>query len=175
PSIFQIDLLPTNPIEFPSAAMLAVQSIPHLTPTPADPSLLFIINFTDFMCPACLDSLLLLCRLLPRHIQQTRVWGIVVLSHDSGESRADSPDEKSAYSRSIKIMEKKIRGFQKANNISFPLLLDYDHIFRSLAGEGTSVLLFSPLQGSILKLTFPISKADTERLLKLWLPEMYIP
>ncbi|MGB2908910.1 MAG: hypothetical protein WBB73_17570, partial [Candidatus Aminicenantaceae bacterium] len=69
PSIFQIDLLPTNPIEFPSAAMLAAQSIPHLTPTPADPSLLFIIDFTDFMCPACLDSLLHLCRLLPRHIQ----------------------------------------------------------------------------------------------------------
>ncbi len=135
--------------------MLTPHSIQQFAPTPADPSLLFIIDFTDFMCPACLDSLLNLCRLLPRHIQQERVWGIVVFPHP----------------HSTAILEKKVRGFQKANNIAFPILLDRDHIFRSLATQGTTLFLFSPLHGSIIKLSFPISSADTERLLKLWLGE----
>ena len=155
PSHLQTDILPPLPIEFPTNALLSVQSIPNLAPAPVDPSLLFIIDFTDFMCPACLDSLLNLCRLLPRHIQQERVWGIVVFPHP----------------HSTAILEKKVRGFQKANNIAFPILLDRDHIFRSLAAQGTTLFLFNPLHGSIIKLSFPISSADTERLLKLWLGE----
>jgi hypothetical protein len=119
--------------------------------------LFFIIDFGDFMCPACLDSLLSLCRLLPNHFLRERACGIVVLPH--------------SYSGSVKIMEQKIRGFKKANRIAFPLFLDRDHIFRSLSGEGTSVVLFHPNAGSILKISFPLNASDTARLLKIWIPE----
>jgi hypothetical protein len=132
----------------------------------SDPILFFVIDFQDFMCPACLESLLNLCRLLPAHILQERAYGVVVLP--GGPDEHDTLFKSSVRSRSIRIMEQKIRGFQKANRIAFPLLLDREHIFRSLSDEGTSVVLFHPDAGSICKISFPLSRSDTERLLKIW-------
>ena len=154
---------------FLSVVIILPLDVPQVESAP-EHILFFIIDFGDFMCPACLDSLLNLCRLLPNHILRERACGIVVLPYSPNES--DIPLKSSARSRSIKIMAQKIRGFRKANRIAFPLFLDREHIFRSLSGSGTTVILFAPHQGSILKLSFPISAADTEHLLKLWLPEM---
>jgi hypothetical protein len=161
----QTDAFPIHQADF----VMAAQSIPYPAAASTEPILFFIIDFNDFMCPACLDSLLNLCRLLPHHILRERACGIVVFPHGpkEGSNRSDS----AAFSRSVKIMEQKIRGFQKANHIPFPLLLDRNNIFRSLAGDGTTVVLLDPIQGSILKISFPLSAADAERLLKIWLPE----
>ena len=160
-----IDAFPIHRADF----VMAAQSLPYPATASTEPILFFIIDFSDFMCPACLDSLLNVCRLLPHHILRERACGVVVFPHGSkeGSSRSDS----AALSRSVKIMEQKIRGFRKANRIPFPLLLDRNSIFRSLAGDGTTVILLDPLQGSILKISFPMSAADAERLLTIWLPE----
>ncbi len=160
-----IDAFPIHQADF----VMAAQSIPYPATASTEPIFFFIIDFSDFMCPACLDSLLNLCRLLPHHILRERACGIVVfpLGSKEGSSRSDS----AAHSRSVKIMEQKIRGFRRANRIPFPLLLDRNNIFRSLAGDGTTVVLLDPIQGSILKISFPLSAADAERLLKIWLPE----
>jgi len=173
----QTDALPIDTIDaFPIHQVdseMASQPIPYPAAASTEPILFFIIDFSDFMCPACLDSLLNLCRLLPHHILQERACGIVVFPPSPKEG--SSPSNSAAHSRSVKIMEQKIRGFRKANRISFPLLLDRNNIFRSLAGDGTTVVLLDPIQGSILKISFPLSAADAERLLKIWLPERNQP
>ena len=64
----------------------------------------------------------------------------------------DSEDENRA-----KIIEKQLRGFAKANNIDFPLILDKSNIFKESHFED-SIILFDIVSKSVKKYKFPLDK-----------------
>lgn len=110
--------------------------------------LLLVIDFDDFMCPACMESVLDFCRILPVPLQQKQVWGIVVSDQANGE-RQEGLSER--------ILEKKIRGFVKANNLEFSILLDRDSVFKPFAGQGTVFFVFDLKKQSVSRFVFPLA------------------
>lgn len=122
--------------------------------------LLFIIDFDDFMCFSCLESFLDLYTLLPVPFQIQRAWGVVTVNDDS-LSR-----EKAL---SMKILEKKIRGFVKAHDIRMPFLIDRSHIFRSLSKDGSAVVLLDRETRALFKLDLPLSRDQKKQLMQVLL------
>ena len=111
--------------------------------------LLLIIDFNDFMCPTCLDSLLDFCRGLPVSFRKRCIQGVVIADEYRKKESGDSFE---------KIMEKKIKGFAKANHIEFPILLDRNQIFGPLIKkEGTSVFIFNAETHAITRHVFPLT------------------
>ncbi len=110
------------------------------------------------MCPACLDSLLSVCDALPFHLQKTNVRGIVVFSREASGSQEERGDQ---------ILLKKIRGFQKANRIGFPLILDNDGMFAAAAGKGTCVILLDATASTLIRFSIPLSSQEFTQLLQL--------
>jgi hypothetical protein len=108
------------------------------------------------MCPACLDSLLNLCRTLPRHLLQTRVMGIV---------RLDDPHTLSP--RRIKIAQKKIKGFVHANRIIFPVLLDKNSSPQPSGDAKTQIWVLSDASKELVRFEFPLSAADINSLCRI--------
>ena len=137
----------------------AVPALPALLDTGLnDPLVLFLIDFSDFMCPVCLDSLLSVCEALPIHLHQENVRGIVLFSKKNSELHAEN---------STQILLKKIRGFQKANQIRFPLVLDKDGIFASAAGRGSCLILFDAAASALFRFSIPLSQKEFSQLLRL--------
>lgn len=110
--------------------------------------LLFVIDFDDFMCYSCLDSFLNLYKSLPLPYQEEMSFGIVLV---------DKKENNRKKTLSQAILEKKLRGFVKSNQIKLPLIIDQLHNFDSLAEEGTTVYLFCPEDKIVKKYTFPLS------------------
>lgn len=109
--------------------------------------LLFIIDFKSFMCPSCLDSFLEFYHLSARSFGEEMIWGILVF---------DKPAKIEEEGLSIKIVEKKLRGFIKANNIKFPVMIDRFHIFKELGEGGTAVIFFDRYKKILKKYVFPM-------------------
>ena len=109
--------------------------------------LLFIIDFKSFMCLSCLDSFLEFYHTLGCSFEKGMIWGIFVF---------DKPVKMEEEDLSIKIIEKKLRGFIRANNIKFPIIIDRFHIFEGLAQEGTAVILFDHQKKAVRKYVFPL-------------------
>ena len=124
------------------------------------PLILLFIDFNDFMCPACLDAFLSLCRLIPQPYLQQNVWGLVVLP---------SFDQIQARPMTVKIMEKKIRGFRKANRIEFPLVLDKARLFKGMARTGSCVIVFDAPNLSIIRIPLPLSHESLAGILSLFI------
>ena len=118
---------------------------------PVKVQLLLIIDFGDFMCFSCLESFLQFCYSLPHKFQDEYVWGVVIFEGNIGSESEDI---------AIKIVEKKIRGFRKANGVRFPILVDRSHIFSSLAAKGTTVLILKGEAQEVKQYTFPLSRAE---------------
>jgi hypothetical protein len=116
---------------------------------PARVQLLLIIDFGDFMCFSCLESFLQFCYSLPHQFQDQYVWGVVIFDGNIGSESEDI---------AVKIVEKKIRGFRKANKVRFPILVDRSHIFSSLADKGTTVLILKGEAQEVEQYTFPLSR-----------------
>lgn len=116
---------------------------------PARVQLLLIIDFGDFMCFSCLESFLQFCYSLPHQFQDQYVWGVVIFKGNIGSESEDI---------AIKIVEKKIRGFRKANRVRFPILVDSSRIFSSLAGKGTTVVILKGEAQEIKRYIFPLSR-----------------
>jgi len=116
--------------------------------------LIIIIDFNDFMCFSCLDSFVEFCHSLPFHSKDGKVCGVLVVND------ADKTD------LSFKIVEKKLRGFVSANNIKFPVLVDYLHIFNPLAEDGTVIILFNHREKCIKKYLFPLKREQKADILK---------
>lgn len=110
--------------------------------------LLLIMDFNDFMCPTCLDSLLDFCRQLPVSFRKRCIQGVVVTDKYRKKESGDSFE---------KIMEKKIKGFVKANHVEFPILLDRNQIFGPLIKKGTSVFIFNTETHAITQHVFPLT------------------
>ena len=116
---------------------------------PARVQLLLIIDFGDFMCFSCLESFLQFCYSLPHQFQDQYVCGVVIFEGNIGSESEDI---------AIKIVEKKIRGFRKANRVRFPILVDRSRIFSSLAGKGTTVVILKGEDQEIKRYIFPLSR-----------------
>jgi hypothetical protein len=116
---------------------------------PVKVQLLLIIDFGDFMCFSCLESFLQFCYSLPHQFQDQYVWGVVIFDGNIGSESEDI---------AVKIVEKKIRGFRKANKVRFPILVDRSHIFSSLADKGTTVLILKGEAQEVEQYTFPLSR-----------------
>lgn len=122
--------------------------------------LLIIIDFDDFMCMNCLKSFHSFCRSIPSHILNKIAWGILVFDHDNNTARARS---------TLKIAQTKLRGFQSAYRIPFPILIDTTHMFYNLAREGTSLIVMDTQAKSIFRFVFPMKSEEFERIKMLLL------
>ncbi len=141
---------------FALVTFLCVPTPVQSHPSSDDPLIFIIIDFRDFMCPACLDSLIRLCDVIPTPLIEESVRGIVVFSKEDAGSQDDA----------VKIMRKKIRGFQKANQIRFPLILDRDGIFAAAAHKGSCVIVFDPAGSSLTRFFLPLSQQKINQLLQ---------
>jgi len=124
--------------------------------------LLLIIDFDDFMCMNCLESFLSFCFSLPPSVLEENTWGILALEKDKNEKEAE---------RTLKIAQKKLQGFIHAHQIPFPILIDSQHRFQSLAQNGTALLLFEKQRNSFAQFFFPLKKDDAERIKAILLYE----
>lgn len=120
--------------------------------------LLLIIDFDDFMCMNCLDSFLSFCFSLPPSILRENTWGILVLGKEINEKQQE---------RSLKIAQKKLRGFIQTHQIPFPIFIDSQHQFHSLALKGTSFLILETGGSSFTLFSFPLKKEESERIKEL--------
>ena len=117
------------------------------------PLLLFIIDLDSFLCLPCLDSFLNFCTNLPDSIIEGHVWGILVF--DKSEEKGDSL---------ARIAEKKLKGFIRANDIKFPVIVDRFHLFNHLGEEGTVLILFNYDERLIKKYVFPLSRSQIKEI-----------
>jgi hypothetical protein len=119
--------------------------------------LVVIIDVPSLMCFSCLDAFVDLCHSLPPSCQKEKLWGVLV---PSGETEGES--------RLVKrmILEKKLRGFIKANGIKFPILVDRMRIFHELAKRGPGVVLFDPETRSLSMWTFPLSNRQIDEIIR---------
>ncbi len=117
--------------------------------------LLLVIDFSDFNCPLCLDSLLNFCRMLPPSYSEVMIWGIVVNNKGLGNDQDSS---------AIQIMDKKIRGFIEANDISFPLILDRNCVFNQLSHQGSTVMVIDLKKQIVSHFDFPLEPQEIQHI-----------
>ena len=122
------------------------------------PLLLVILDFNSFSCLTCLDSFLDFHRRLSGTEDERLLWGILVF--DAGREKQSGP-------RFIQILEKKLNGFVQGNRLRFPIIIDRDHLFSSLAEEGSAVLVFDPNQRMMRKFAFPLRSHQIQDILRL--------
>jgi hypothetical protein len=116
--------------------------------------LLFFIDFRDFSCMTCLDSFLDFYRRLPPRFQTEDSMGILVLDPEKRDKT------------SSEIARVKLRGFVLSNHIIFPVQVDRFHVFRGIAQEGTSVVLFDYDREIIKRFLFPLRQQDLDELFR---------
>jgi len=116
--------------------------------------LLFFIDFRDFSCMTCLDSFLDFYRRLPPRFQTEDSMGILVLDPEKRDKT------------SSEIARVKLRGFVLSNHIAFPVQVDQFHVFRGIAQEGTSVVLFDYDREIIKRFLFPLRQQDLDEIFR---------
>lgn len=84
------------------------------------------------------------------------VWGIIIYENPKEE------ENKEIYA---KIVEKKLRGFIKANNIKCPIVLDHFHSLEGFSKKGTTILLFDQGKKIVKKYIFPLTKKQIKEVL----------
>jgi hypothetical protein len=87
------------------------------------------------------------------------VWGIIVY---------DNPEEKERREVYRRIVEKKSRGFFKANNITCPLVLDHSHNFKIFSKKGAAILLFERENRILKKYDFPLNEKQKKEILNFF-------
>lgn len=122
----------------------------------SDKLVLFIINIDSLMCFPCLNPFLDFYKLLPSPFRENRLWGVVVYENSKQE------DEKMHH---IKVVKKRLRGFQQANSIESPIVLDAFHSFKEFSSSGTTLLVFDQEKKEIRKYVFPLNKKQIEEIL----------
>ncbi len=120
-----------------------------------DKLLFFIIEFESFACLSCLDSFLEFYHQLPSSLEQASLWGILIVDWSGQRAEQD---------HSFKIIEKKLRGFIKANQIQFPILIDRFQLFNGLGKEGISLILFDRKKRTIKKYVFPLRQIQKKEI-----------
>jgi hypothetical protein len=119
-----------------------------------------LFDFDSLFCSPCLAPLLEFCRSLPAPVQEERVRGILVYG-----ARLDRESD-GLYAR---IVQKKIRGFAKANSLQFPIVLDGLHVFNSLVKSSVRALLFDDGTQTVKAYAFPLKPGERSEILQLLL------
>jgi len=88
---------------------------------------LFLIDIKDIQCVVCLDQIDATLGFLKKE-NPINIMGIVVCDASAGRSE-----------RNKRIITRHIEGFKVRHEISFPLFVDYDGCFASLAAKGASI------------------------------------
>jgi hypothetical protein len=117
-------------------------------------------DFDSLFCSPCLAPLLEFCRSLPVSIQEDRVRGILVYG-----ARPDRESD-GQYAR---IVQKKLRGFAKANSLQFPIVLDGLHVFNNLAKSSVRALLFDDNHQAMKAYGFPLKPGERGEIMQLLL------
>jgi len=127
------------------------------------PLCLIIMDFDDFFCFSCQDSFLRFIRYVPAQIRRESFWGILAYeSQKTGTERALAKQ----------IIEKKLRGFKKANHIDFPILIDHGSNFIPLSKEGSGLFLFSRKTRVLEHYIFPLSQNQMDEVLTMLSPQL---
>ncbi len=119
-----------------------------------------LFDFDSLFCSPCLAPLLEFCRSLPVPVQEERVRGILVYG-----ARPDR-DQDGLYAR---IVQKKMHGFAKANNLQFPIVLDGLHVFNSLVKSSVRALLFDDVKQTVKAYVFPLQPGERDEIMQLLL------
>ena len=141
---------------FPAAEVLSFFDSTTVAPNDERQLLLFILDFRDFSCMACLDSFLDLYRILPFSFKTSKTWGILVVKNSEGEEN-----------RLFRIAEKKLKGFVQANHITFPILVDRGRVFGKWAEIGSCVLLFDRVGKMFHRYDFPLTGYQFEEIFEI--------
>ena len=126
---------------------------------PPDKLVLFIVKYDNLICSPCLNSFLDFYLCLPYPSRENMVWGIIVY---------DNPEEKERREVYRRIVEKKSRGFFKANNITCPVVLDHSHGFKIFSKKGTAILLFERENRILKKYDFPLNEKQKKEILNFF-------
>jgi hypothetical protein len=113
--------------------------------------ILVIVDWADFMCPNCLESILSFYHSLPTPFREENIWGIVVL--DKEKVHGDAEWE-------TKIIEKKLRGFCSANQIKMPFVLDITHVLVNSEWKKNCVVVLDRSLMQVKRYSFPLSPED---------------
>jgi len=142
----------------PDAEVLSVFKSMTVAPNDKRQLLLFILDFQDFSCMTCLDSFLMLYRQLPDRFRTSNAWGVLVIKKTEEEEN-----------KQLWIAEKKLRGFIRANHITFPILVDRSQVFGKWTETGSCVLLFNGIQNIVHRYDFPLTGDQFEEIFaNLW-------
>ncbi|MEO0294314.1 MAG: hypothetical protein ABIN61_08875 [candidate division WOR-3 bacterium] len=115
--------------------------------------ILIFVDYSTISCSFCLDSFIALFNKLEKQKNEEGIVTGIVLSDNLEDENK------------VKIIEKQLRGFVKANNINFPLILDKTNIFKGLNLENT-VIVIDVSSDIIKKFKFPLSKTQIKELIE---------
>ena len=101
---------------------------------------LFLINIKDVQCVLCFDHIDAVLGLIKEE-NQINIMGIVVCDVSAGRSE-----------RNKRIITRHIEGFKVRHNISFPLFMDYEGCFASLAAKGASIYELNFMNQTVKKI-----------------------
>lgn len=116
---------------------------------------ILIIDFAFFNCPLCAQSLTDFNNMINAFKLEHSIIGVMVYR----ETNDEVDDE-----RRIKIIETKLRGFIKGNDIRYPIILDKKGIFKSLSRDEASLILLDTQSKTVKKYTFPLKKGQIDEL-----------
>jgi len=115
--------------------------------------LILIIDFAFFSCSLCTQSLTDFNNIINAFKLEDSLIGVMVYRETDDEVNAE---------RRIKIIETKLRGFIKGNDIRYPIILDKKGIFKSLSQDEASLILLDIEKKTVKKYTFPLTKGQID-------------
>lgn len=125
---------------------------------PEQSCLVFVMDFSILMCPACLQSFLDFYHQVQDLMTRGSVWGILVLD--------DLPQEEEEKKSSLRIAQKKLRGFIQANNITFPVLVDPLSFFKDFTRQGPALIHFDGRTKIVRLYTFPLKPSQKRSIME---------
>ena len=120
-------------------------SLFHIT---NDKIIILIIHKNIVFCPLCQDLLTDFCNQLYAEELENKTIGIFI------------PDNSDASSKEIdhfSILKKQLRGFEKSNNIRFPLVIDKERIFWEFYFDKADIIFIDIKRNILRKYKLPLS------------------
>ena len=108
----------------------------------------FLIINTDFLdCPLCKEKINNLIEAVNNYNLENYFLGVLVISQEKDLNNDIN----------IKIIERKLNGFIKGNEIKFPIIVDRERIFNEFSTDNICLILFDSQKNIIKRYTLPLS------------------